>query len=309
MQGKICTFMKPTLLVLAAGMGSRYGGLKQMDPMGPHGETVLDYSVFDAIRSGFGRVVFIIREDFAEQFKQSVGARFADKIQVDYVFQKLTDLPAGFSVPEGREKPWGTAHAVRAARDLVKEPFAVINADDFYGRDAYTRAADFLIKEANNPSAMAMIGYPLENTLSDHGTVNRGICKLDASGALAEVEECVNIGREEDGKVCGAGLNGERREISTDSPVSMNFWAFHPVFFAQLEEAFKKFLAESGSQLKSECYIPTVVDQLIREGKARCSVLQTTSSWFGVTYPEDKPFVVQSIQKAIAAGEYPAKLS
>jgi NDP-sugar pyrophosphorylase family protein len=301
--------MKPTLLVLAAGMGSRYGGLKQMDPMGPHGETVLDYSVFDAIRSGFGRVVFIIREDFAEAFKQTIGARFADKIQVDYVFQKLSDLPAGFSVPEGREKPWGTAHAVRAARDAVKEPFAVINADDFYGRDAYARAAEFLIKEANNPDAMAMVGYPLENTLSDYGTVNRGICKLDASGALAEVEEYVNIGREDDGHVRGVGLNGERRVIPTDSPVSMNFWAFNPVFFAQLEEAFVKFMTEYGTQPKSECYIPTVVDQLIREGKARCSVLQTTGSWFGVTYPDDKAFVVESIQKAIAAGEYPEKLS
>lgn len=290
-------------------MGSRYGGLKQMDPMGPHGETVLDYSVFDAIRSGFGRVVFIIREDFAEAFKQTVGARFADKIQVDYVFQKLSDLPAGFSVPEGREKPWGTAHAVRAARDAVKEPFAVINADDFYGRDAYARAAEFLIKEASNPDAMAMVGYPLENTLSDYGTVNRGICKLDASGALAEVEEYVNIGREDDGHVRGVGLNGERRVIPTDSPVSMNFWAFNPVFFAQLEEAFVKFMTEYGTQPKSECYIPTVVDQLIRQGKARCSVLQTTGSWFGVTYPDDKAFVVESIQKAIAAGEYPEKLS
>jgi NDP-sugar pyrophosphorylase family protein len=301
--------MKPTLLVLAAGMGSRYGGLKQMDPMGPHGETVLDYSVFDAIRSGFGRVVFIIREDFAEAFKQAVGARFADRIQVDYVFQKLSDMPAGFSVPEGREKPWGTAHAVRAARDAVKEPFAVINADDFYGRDAYARAAEFLIKEANNPDAMAMVGYPLENTLSDYGTVNRGICKLDASGALAEVEEYVNIGSEDDGHVRGVGLNGERRVIPTDSPVSMNFWAFNPVFFAQLEEAFVKFMTEYGTQPKSECYIPTVVDQLIRQGKARCSVLQTTGSWFGVTYPDDKAFVVESIQKAIAAGEYPEKLS
>ena len=290
-------------------MGSRYGGLKQMDPMGPHGETVLDYSVFDAIRSGFGRVVFIIREDFAEAFKQSVGARFADRIQVDYVFQKLSDLPAGFSVPEGREKPWGTAHAVRAARDAVKEPFAVINADDFYGRDAYARAAEFLIKEASNPDAMAMVGYPLENTLSDYGTVNRGICKLDASGALAEVEEYVNIGCEDDGHVRGVGLNGERRVIPTDSPVSMNFWAFNPVFFAQLEEAFVKFMTEYGTQPKSECYIPTVVDQLIRQGKARCSVLQTTGSWFGVTYPDDKAFVVESIQKAIAAGEYPEKLS
>ena len=301
--------MKPTLLVLAAGMGSRYGGLKQMDPMGPHGETVLDYSVFDAIRAGFGRVVFIIREDFAEVFQQSVGAKFADKIQVDYVFQKLDDLPEGFSMPEGRQKPWGTAHAVRAARNIVKEPFAVINADDFYGRDAYGRAAEFLIKQANNPNAMAMVGYPLENTLSDHGTVNRGICKLDASGALAEVEEYVNIGREDDSDVRGVGLNGERRSIPTDSLVSMNFWAFHPVFFAQLEEAFIHFMTKHGSAPKSECYIPTVVDQLIRDGKARCAVLQTTGSWFGVTYPEDKPFVVESIRKAINAGEYPEKLS
>ncbi|MCX6845126.1 MAG: nucleotidyltransferase, partial [Verrucomicrobia bacterium] len=251
----------------------------------------------------------IIREDFAEAFKQSVGARFADRIQVDYVFQKLSDLPAGFSVPDGREKPWGTAHAVRAARDAVKEPFAVINADDFYGRDAYARAAEFLIKEASNPDAMAMVGYPLENTLSDYGTVNRGICKLDASGALAEVEEYVNIGREDDGHVRGVGLNGEHRGIPTESPVSMNFWAFNPVFFAQLEEAFVQFMTESGTLPKSECYIPTVVDQLIHGGKARCAVLQSTGSWFGVTYPDDKAFVVDSIQKAIAAGEYPEKLS
>lgn len=302
--------MKPTLLILAAGMGSRYGGLKQMDPMGPNGETVLDYSVYDAIRAGFGRVVFIIREDFAEAFQQGVGARFADRIQVDYVFQQLDDLPAGFSVPEGRTKPWGTAHAVRAARNAVNEPFAVINADDFYGRDAYLRAATFF---ASPPAcacqASAMVGYPLENTLSDHGHVNRGICQITALDLLTNVEEYINIERESDGEVRGNALDGKRHVVPAGSLVSMNFWAFGPAFFGQLEEAFSRFLAESGDQLKSECYIPTVVDHLIHGGHAQCRVLQTTSPWFGVTYPEDKPYVVQSIRKLIAAGEYPQQLS
>lgn len=302
--------MKPTLLVLAAGMGSRYGGLKQMDPMGPNGETVLDYSVYDAIRAGFGRVVFIIREDFAQAFKQGVGSRFADRIQVDYVFQKLDDLPAGFSVPEGREKPWGTAHAVRAARHAVKEHFAVINADDFYGHDAYLRAAAFFDSlPEGTTNEMAMVGYPLENTLSDHGHVNRGICKIDEKGFLTNVEEYLNIEREDDGFVRGNALDGNRHVVPAGSLVSMNFWAFGPAFFAQLEEAFTRFLMESGTQMKSECYIPTVVDHLIHGGHAQCPVLRTTSQWFGVTYPDDKPFVVESIQKLIAQGQYPAKLS
>lgn len=302
--------MKPTLLVLAAGMGSRYGGLKQMDPMGPNGETVLDYSVFDAIRAGFGRVVFIIREDFAEAFKEGVGSRFADKIEVDYVFQKLDDLPEGFSVPADRQKPWGTAHAVRAARNAVKEHFAVINADDFYGRDAYARAAAFFNSlPSADDSGMAMVGYPLENTLSDHGNVNRGICKIDSQGLLTNVEEYLEIAREDDGVVRGNALDGTRRVVPDGSLVSMNFWAFSPAFFGQLEEAFTRFLAESGTQLKSECYIPTVVDHLIHSGQAQCPVLSTTSQWFGVTYPDDKPFVVESIRKLIAAGEYPESLS
>ena len=301
---------KPTLLVLAAGMGSRYGGLKQMDPMGPNGETVLDYSVYDAIRAGFGRVVFIIREDFADAFKEGVGSRFADRIEVDYVFQKLDDLPAGHTVPEGRTKPWGTAHAVRAARDAVKERFAVINADDFYGRDAYARAAAFFNSlPSGSDQGMAMVGYPLENTLSDHGNVNRGICKIDEQGLLTNVEEYLEISRETDGEVRGNALDGSRRVVPAGSLVSMNFWAFSPAFFPQLEEAFTRFLAESGTQMKSECYIPTVVDHLIHGGYAECPVLSTTSQWFGVTYPDDKPFVVESIRKLIAAGEYPEKLS
>lgn len=301
---------KPTLLVLAAGMGSRYGSLKQMDPMGPNGETVLDYSVYDAIRTGFGRVVFIIREDFAEAFKVGVGSRFANRVQVDYVFQKLDDLPEGFGIPEGRTKPWGTAHAVRAARNTVKEHFAVINADDFYGRDAYLRAVSFFNSlPSSNHDGMAMVGYPLENTLSDHGHVNRGICKLDEQGLLTNVEEYLDIARQADGVVYGNALDGNRKVVPEGSLVSMNFWAFSPAFFAQLEEAFIRFLMESGTQLKSECYIPTVVDHLIHGGYAECPLLRTTSQWFGVTYPDDKPVVVESIQKLIEAGEYPSPLA
>jgi hypothetical protein len=303
--------MKPTLLVLAAGMGSRYGGLKQMDPMGPNGETVLDYSVYDAIRAGFGRVVFIIREDFAEAFKQGVGARFASRIQVDYAFQKLDDLPTGFSIPEGRSKPWGTAHAVRAARDLVNEPFAVINADDFYGRDAYVRAAKFLAvpHPEQDKAHYAMVGYPLINTLSDHGDVNRGICTRDDDGLLHSVEEYVKIERDADGVVRGNSLDGSRREVCEKSPVSMNFWAFSRGFFDHLEREFARFIGEFGHLEKSECYIPTVVDALIRTGVADCTVLDTTSLWFGVTYPDDKAHVVASIRDLIERGEYPADLA
>jgi len=303
--------MKPTLLVLAAGMGSRYGGLKQMDPMGPNGETVLDYSVYDAIRAGFGRVVFIIREDFAEAFKNGVGARFAGRIEVDYAFQRLDDLPTGFGVPAGRAKPWGTAHAIRAARDIVNEPFAVINADDFYGRDAYEKAASFLTQPSREDGVAhyAMVGYPLINTLSDHGDVNRGICSCDARGLLTGVEEYLAILREPDGVIRGNALDGSRRDIGEDTPVSMNFWAFPPSLFADLETEFTRFLQEHGGAEKSEFYIPTLVDGLIRKGGADCRVLETSSHWFGVTYPDDKRHVVASINKLIESREYPARLS
>lgn len=282
-----------------------------MDPMGPNGETVLDYSVHDAIRAGFGRVVFIIREDFAEAFKQGVGARFADQIQVDYAFQRLDDLPEGCTLPEGRVKPWGTSHAIRAARNLVNEPFAVINADDFYGADAYVQAAGFLNSPRleNEKSHYGMVGYPLANTLSDHGDVNRGICTRDANGLLTSVEEYVKIEREADGVVRGNALDGSRRAIPEDSPVSMNFWAFTPCFFEFLEVDFQKFLQEFGHLEKSEYYIPTAVDAMIRAGQADCRVLNTTSHWFGVTYPDDKQHVVASIERLIANGEYPAHLS
>lgn len=302
--------MEPTLLVLAAGMGSRYGGLKQMDPMGPNGETVLDYSVYDAIRAGFKRVVFIIREDFAEAFRDGVGARFAGKIDVDYVFQKLDDLPDGFSVPEGRDKPWGTTHAIRAARHTVDGPFAVINADDFYGSDSYQRIATYFKESADSTDGIShygMVGYDITKTLSDHGDVNRGICK-DEAGFLKDVAEVTEIKREDDGKIYGNSLEGNRHEVSESAVASMNFWGFGHEFFAQIEDHFIEFLKERGTEMKSECYIPTLVDELIGSGKADCKVLETTSSWFGVTYPDDKPFVVENIQKLIDAGDYPSPL-
>lgn len=290
----------PSLIVLAAGMGSRYGGLKQLDPMGPAGETVLDYSVFDAIRAGFDRVIFVIREDFAEAFREGIGARFADRIQVDYAFQSLDDLPEPFVPPAGRTKPWGTSHAILAARHLVDSPFAVINADDFYGRDAYARAADFMGKISANECGL--VAYPLRNTLSEHGQVNRGVCEV-ADGVLLSVEEVLRIGREADGKITGEWLDGSRREVPPEAPVSMNFWIFPAEFMAALEAEFLKFL-DDGIGVTGECYIPTVVDSLIRQGRTTCHVIGTDASWFGVTYPEDKQPVVEAIRKLIAAGEY-----
>ena len=299
----------PALVVLAAGMGSRYGGLKQMDPMGPNGETVLDYSVFDAIRAGFSKVIFVIREDFAEAFRKDVGDKFTSQIEVAYSFQKLTDLPEGFSVPEGREKPWGTSHAILAARDEIDRPFAVINADDFYGKDAYSQAASFLTSNPieSSKANYALVGYKLSNTLSDHGSVNRGICQT-ADGLLKGVEEVVEIARKEADEIEGRSLDGSACLVDEDAIVSMNLWGFPVSFLAELENHFISFLKERGSEMKSECYIPTVVDDLINEGVADCHVLETSSSWFGVTYPDDKPHVVLSIQQLIDSGEYPSPL-
>lgn len=302
--------MKPTLIVLAAGMGTRYGGLKQIDPMGPHGETVLDYSVFDAIRANFGKIVFVIRKDFADAFKQGIGARFANLIEVDYAYQELNDIPEGFEIPAGREKPWGTAHAVRAARNVVDGPFAVINADDFYGADSYDVISQWfaLIPENDGKDHYSMVGYPLRNTLSEHGAVNRGICQTTEGKLLTEVEEIIDISRLADGAVSGTRIDGSSLEIPDDCPVSMNFWGFSHNFFAQLETQFVEFLGEKGRELKSEWYIPSVVDQLIRQGQADCLVLDTTANWFGVTYPDDKPRVVSSINALIYNGEYPSPL-
>lgn len=291
-------------------MGSRYGGLKQMDPMGPNGETVLDYSVFDAIRAGFGRVVFIIRKDFADEFKTQVGDKFADKIEVDYVFQDLNDLPEGFSLPEGRVKPWGTTHAILAARDAIKTPFAVINADDFYGSDSFQQITSYFDETAKSTDGIdhyCMVGYKLENTLSDHGNVNRGICS-DTNGLLNKVEEHLDIEIEADGVCRGENLAGERVELSTSCNASMNFWGFPPSIMKDLEEHFIAFLKERGTEMKSECYIPTVVDEMLTAGKADCGILETSSLWFGVTYPQDKDMCVASITKLVEQGEYPANL-
>lgn len=294
-----------SLLVLAAGMGSRYGGLKQLDQMGPNGETVLDYSVFDAIRAGFERVIFVIREDFYEAFRDGVGARFADRIKVEYAFQNLNDLPQPFVPPANRVKPWGTSHAILAARHFLDSPFAVINADDFYGYDAYVKAAAKLAHLTTKQCAM--VAYPLVNTLSEHGQVNRGICEVDDTGFLSSVEEVVRIGREEDGKVSGEWLDGVRREVALTSLVSMNFWVFPAGFMLKLEAEFVKFLEDKMGET-GESYIPSVVDSLIQQGEIRCQVLQTEASWFGVTYPEDKAQVVKAIQALIDRGAYPSPL-
>ena len=270
---------QPTLLILAAGMGSRYGGLKQLDPMGPHGETVLDYSVFDALRAGFGKVVFVIRRDFEEEFKTKVGSRFDRKIPVEYAFQSLTDLPAGFTVPEGRTKPWGTTHAVLAAEKLLNEPFAMINADDFYGHDAFAKLAADLRKPRPAGTAVknySMVGFQLKNTLSEHGSVARGVC-TSRNGKLASVTEMTKIV-----KTATGARNEEDAanpvELTGNELVSMNFWGFTPELFPQLHTAFVDFLKQQGSDPKSECYVPKVVDALIKAGQAEVEVLASTSS-------------------------------
>lgn len=297
------------LVVLAAGMGSRYGGLKQMDPMGPNGETVLDYSVFDAIRAGFTKIIFVIREDFAVAFRESVGAKFAGQIEVRYAFQKLNDLPEGFEVPEAREKPWGTTHALYAARNEIAGPFAVINADDFYGADAYHQAADFL-KKLGSPAERAqygLVGYQIGNTLSAHGAVNRGICQT-SDHLLKGVAEIVDISRKDSDEIAGRSEDGAACLIDEDTVVSMNLWCFPHSFLSQVEEHLAAFLKAKINEPKSECYIPTVVDELINANQAECRVLETSSSWFGVTYPDDKPHVVASIQALVDKGHYPSPL-
>ena len=299
--------MKPTLVVLAAGMGSRYGGLKQVDPVGPSGEAILDYSVFDAMRGGFGKVVFIIRKDIEEAFKTQIGSKYEGFIPVDYCFQDLNDLPPPYKFPEGRTKPWGTAHAVRAAREVVKEPFAVINADDFYGRDSFAKLGAYLTNVDPASLHFAIAAYRLDLTLSENGSVARGICDISADGKLTGVTEMTKLVR--------AGETAENQEdpanpvkVPLDARVSMNCWGFTPRLFDELEDRFAKFLAARGTEMKSEWYIPFVVDELIREGKADCAVLPTESRWFGVTYREDKPLVVNEIGKLVAAGEYPNNL-
>ena len=290
-------------------MGSRYGGLKQLDAMGPHGEVVMDYSVFDAIRAGFGKVVFVIRRDFEEQFKAQLGDRFSRHIKVEYAFQDLNDLPAGFTVPEGRTKPWGTAHAMLAAAGVIQEPCLMINADDFYGRDAFKVIADDLVtpRPADGRSHYSMAGFQLRNTLSEHGSVARGVCTTDADGMLTSLTEMTKIFKTDTGAENREDA-GAPVKLTGNEPVSMNFFGFTADFFGHLSAAFLDFLKQNGGDLKAECYVPKVVDQLIRDGKADVKVIGTSGKWFGVTYPEDKAEVVGSIQALTDAGEYPSPL-
>jgi NDP-sugar pyrophosphorylase family protein len=296
---------KPTLVVLAAGMGSRYGSLKQMDGVGPSGEAILDYSVYDAIRAGFGRVVFVIRHSFADEFKEVFNkARFAGQIEVDYVYQELDYLPAGMCVPEGRTKPWGTNHAVMMAAKAVDGPFAAINADDFYGADAYAKMGDFL-REAY-VGEYCMVGYRLVNTLSENGTVSRGECTVDKDGYLVSMVERTAIGRKGDEIVYT--LDGEDHPIAPETIVSMNFFGFTPDYFMHSYDYFPEFLRAAEGNLKAEFYIPTMVNKLIGEGTAKMRVLDTTAEWFGVTYKEDKPAVEARIRELVGQGIYPEKL-
>ena len=302
--------MKPTLLVLAAGMGSRYGSLKQMDGLGPCGEAIIDYSIYDAIQAGFGKVVFVIRHSFADAFKKIYSkARFGGRIDVEFVYQELDYLPEGFSVPEGREKPWGTNHAVMMAREVIHEPFAVINSDDFYGRDGYRAVADFLRSVEGCKGRYALVGYYMKNTLSEFGSVSRGVCRTDAGGCLSSVTERTSISRKADGKVYYAE-QGQDYEVSEDSLVSMNFWGFTPDYFDYSEEIFKTFLASEAARtnLKAEFFIPYVADVLIRRGDAAFKVLSCDAKWFGVTYKEDRPDVVAKIGRLIEQGVYPRSL-
>ncbi|MFA5330022.1 MAG: sugar phosphate nucleotidyltransferase [Prolixibacteraceae bacterium] len=298
--------MKPTLLILAAGMGSRYGGLKQVEPVGPNGETILEYSVFDALRAGFGKVVFVIRESFAEDFKTRFESKLKGKIEIEYVYQETNKLPEGFSLPEGREKPWGTGHAVLMAKDAINEPFAAINADDFYGAEAYKVISKYL-SQTLAPKSYAMVGYRLSNTLSEFGTVSRGICETDNSLQLTKITETHKIRREEETTLC-ENENGETVQLSGNETVSMNFWGFHPSIFTNIENQFIDFLKSNINQPKSEFYIPFVVFEMIKTGLVNVEVLAADSPWFGVTYKEDKPYVIEQIKKLTMQGVYPEKL-
>ena len=299
--------MKPTLLILAAGMGSRYGSLKQMDGLGPNGEAIIDYSIFDAIRAGFGKVVFVIRHSFADTFMEHFRAeKFSDDVEFEFVYQELDYLPEGYTVPEGRQKPWGTNHAVMMAAGVIDGPFAVINSDDFYGRSSYETMAAYLRSIEGTEGQYAMVGYHLENTLSDFGTVSRGICGVDKDNKLTTVTERTAIARS--GGVVYYIEGDQKHELDPKSYVSMNFWGFTPDYFKHSERIFKQFLDENKDNLKAEYFIPYISDKLIVDGLASVRVLDCDAKWFGVTYKEDRPFTVEKINALIAAGEYPEKI-
>ena len=302
--------MKPTLFLLAAGMGSRYGGLKQLDGLGPNGETIMDYSIYDAIQAGFGKVVWVIRKDFEQQFREQILSKYEDKIPCELCFQGLDALPEGFSVPEGRVKPWGTNHAVLMGKDVIKEPFCVINCDAFYNRDAFMVIGKFLSSLPEGATNQyAMVGFRVGNTLSENGTVARGICSTDDAGNLTTVVERTEIQRV-DGPVCYKDEKGEWVAIDDNTPVSMNMWGFTPDYFQHSEAYFREFLSDPKNMenLKAEFFIPLMVNKLINERTATVQVLDTTSKWFGVTYAADRDDVVARIQRLIDEGVYPNKL-
>ena len=300
--------MKPTLLLLAAGMGSRYGGLKQLDGLGPNGETIMDYSIYDAIQAGFGKIVFVIRKDFEDQFREKILSKYEGHIPAELCFQALDDLPEGFSVPEGREKPWGTNHAVLMGKEVIREPFAVINADDFYGRDSFAVIGKFLSELPEGAkNTYCMVGFRVGNTLSESGTVARGICSTDENRHLTTVVERTEIMRI-NGVVSYKDENGEWVGIEDNTPVSMNMWGFTPDYFNYSEEYFIDFLKENIDKPKAEYYIPLMVNKLINDGTATVEVLDTTSRWFGVTYAADRQGVVDKLQALADSGEYPSKL-
>ncbi|MDR2468967.1 MAG: nucleotidyltransferase [Tannerella sp.] len=299
--------MKPALYILAAGMGSRYGGLKQLDGLGPHGETIMDYSVYDAIRSGFGKVVFVIRKDFEADFREKIVSKYKNHIPVAVVFQSLDKLPDGFVCPPERTKPWGTNHAVMMGEEVIQEPFAVINADDFYGRESYEAISETLSRIAGKQNEYCMVGFRIGNTLSESGSVARGICETDSDGYLTSIVERTAIERI-DGKIQFTDEYGRTVVLTENTPVSMNMWGFTPDYFAHSREYFKNFLRENIDNPKSEYFIPLMVNELVTKGIACVKVLDTSSKWFGVTYADDRRSVVDKIHTLIEAGEYPAKL-
>jgi UTP-glucose-1-phosphate uridylyltransferase len=297
--------MKPTLLILAAGMASRYGSMKQIDGFGPNGETIIDYSIYDAIKAGFGKVVFIIKEEFAANFRNIFDPKLNGKIEVDYVFQNFDLKQFGIQEEIYREKPWGTAHAILSGRKVVKEPFCVINADDFYGYDAFKKMVDFLTEEATD-SNYAIIGYQIGKTLSDFGAVSRGVCKVDENGNLEEIVERTKIYKENETIVYEE--NDKKYPLAFETPVSMNFWGFTPAVFSITEEMFKTFAMENKGNPKAEFFIPLIGETLVKSNTATFKVVPTSNQWFGVTYKEDKPFVLASIDQLIKDGAYPEKL-
>lgn len=300
--------MKPTLLILAAGMGSRYGGIKQLDKLGPNGETIMDYSIFDAMRAGFGKIVFIIRKSIEREFIEIIINKYKDKIPCEYVFQEIDKIPEQFQFPEERIKPWGTGHAVLMAAEVIHEPFAVINADDFYGADAFQKMSAYLQKVNPNSQEWSMMGYQLKNTLSEFGYVSRGVCKTNKNNILETVTERTKIKRFEDGVIKYEEENGNLIQLDENAPVSMNFWGFTPIFFKILEQGFTDFLSTRINDPKSEYYIPTAVNQEIDADRASVLVIETTSTWFGVTYQEDKPIVKTTLKKLTEDKKYPSPL-